>query len=44
MTIDHDVVTVALTAGDSVPVSIDGRLALLTTETPINLPRWRMAA
>ncbi len=44
VTIDHDVVTVALTAGDSVPVSIDGRLALLTTETPINLPRWRMAA
>jgi hypothetical protein len=44
VTIDHEVVTVSLTAGDPVPISIDGRLVLLGTETPITLDRWRRAA
>ncbi len=44
VTIDHDVVTVSLTAGDPVPISIDGRLVLLGTATPVTLARWRQAA
>ena len=44
MTIDHDVTTVSLTAGDPVPISIDGRLVLLAAETPVTLDRWRHAA
>jgi trehalose/maltose hydrolase-like predicted phosphorylase len=44
VTIDHDVVTVSLTAGDPVPISIDGRLVLLGSETPVTLDRWRQAA
>jgi hypothetical protein len=27
-----------------VPISIDGRLVLLGTETPVTLDRWRHAA
>lgn len=44
VTIDHDIVSVALTVGDPVPVSTDGRLAPLTAETPINLARQSLAA
>ena len=44
MTIDHDVVTVALAAGEPVPISSDGRLVLLGTETPVTLDRWRRQA
>jgi hypothetical glycosyl hydrolase len=44
VTIDHDVITVSLTAGDPVPISIDGRLVLLAAETPVTLDRWRQAA
>lgn len=44
VTIDHDVVAVSLTAGEPVPISIDGRLVLLGTETPVTLARRRQAA
>jgi hypothetical glycosyl hydrolase len=44
VTIDHDVVTVSLTAGDPVPISIDGRLVLLGTATRVTLALWRQVA